>query len=182
MTEPGTPELTALQQRVGRLERLLENAYAAVVTVILMVGLIVPFFTEHDTTGDSFEDTPWSIARMVFAPPSPNDGSAGDAPVVVAIIIGFIGLAIVAIAVIAMAWSLANRDASTWRQLAFGRVLLTLGIIGSLVPVIFSAMAASGESNDSPGWGGVVLLIGMLGAIPLFRQRKPVGPGSSLTG
>jgi len=170
MTDQEAGTARELGQRLARLERILVSVYALVLAALLIAGLSVPFFTSRDTRGDSHVDTPVSVLRVIFkSGTAPSTDSSGDAVLSVLFTIGFIGLLAVVVLLLVLLAVAAAKALTVWGRRA-GWILVMLGIIGALVLLTFTLMAAGNHEPDTPGWGAVVLLLGVLGVIPLLTR------------
>lgn len=155
-------ELIDLRARVAKLERLLVATYGIILTVVMVVGLSLPFLVEHAGRDD---EEPWSVLGYVFQPPDFSD----HVPFAIAMIIGFIGLLVVVLLILLIVVLAAARGTMTDRSYRYGRVLVTLGIIGATVVVLLSLIALR-LGIEATGPGGLILLLGMLGVLPLLSQ------------
>ncbi|MGO4452705.1 hypothetical protein [Arthrobacter sp. RAF14] len=178
-----------LERRIARLERLMVSAYAVILGALLIAGLSLPIFTARDTRGDSRVDTPVSVFSVVFKRGVAPEASSGDDPALSALfMIGFVGLLIVTVLLLVLLVIAACR-ALTIPVRRAGWILVTLGIIGAFVLLTFTMMAASSHESDRPGWGAVVLMLGVLGVLPLLTrsaasmvsrpEATPVSPGGT---
>lgn len=158
-------QLRELEERVHRLERSLLAVYAVAVAVLLIAGVAVPFFTETRTIDGEEETTVGSVVGTVFGLPA-VDAEGSDMVLLVLTVVGFAGLLLVTAALV-LVWlpAIARGRVGPRMQTAL-RVLVTLGVIGSIVPCVVTLMSLSGRGNSAPGWGGVLLLAGMLLLIP----------------
>lgn len=152
-----------LAQRVERLERMFVTAYAVLAGLLLAAGVIVPYGSESPTEG---EERSWSVLTSIFTPYMP-DSESDDTTFAVLTVIGFVGLLIVTVLTVAVVLIPAAARALNNRSRRAGRVVVGLGIAGSLVPCIWATGAIS-EVRAEPGWGGLLLLIGMLAVLPLL--------------
>ncbi len=186
MTDPAPGDLAALtealRERVQRLERIIMTAYCLLVGAVLVVGSFVPMF--NSTTVDSDDEEGWSVARTAFiwmSPRSEGDESTTDTPGVL-FGIGFLGLFLVTVLLLLVALPAAPSGTLTGRKLTVSRVLVGLGIAGSLVPGILTVTAIDGE-NAEPGWGSLILIVGMLATLPVVVPARPFvsRPTSSAT-
>jgi len=184
--EPGTRRAAAdpdLARRVVRLERILIGAYALVTAALLLGGLTVPFFTSRDTRGDSHVDTPVSVAVVLFKPGMAPADSGEDATLSALFMTGFAGLfGVVVLLLILVALAAFRALRTPLRRI--GWALVALGIIGAFVLLSFTLKAASNHVPDTPGWGAVVLLLGLLAIVPLLTRKAaplvaPHSPGST---
>lgn len=149
-----------LRERVGRLERWMIAAYTIVVAAILIAGLCVPWVVQRAGRED---EAPWSVLGYIVQPLETGD----DVPFTIALLIGFLGLLAVILLIFVTVLLPAARGTMTDRGHLFRRTLLILGIVGAAVVVLLSLMALNVESNAfAPG--GLVLLLGMLGVLPLL--------------
>lgn len=184
--EPGTRHAATdpeLARRVARLERILVGAYALVTAALLIAGLTVPFFTSRDTRGDSRVDTPVSVFVVLFKPGMAPADSGEDGTLSALFMTGFIGLFGVVLLLFILVALAAFRALRTPLRRA-GWALVALGIIGAFVLLSFTLKAASNHVPDTPGWGAVVLLLGLLAVVPLLTRRaaplvSPPSPGST---
>ncbi|MFJ3956018.1 hypothetical protein [Arthrobacter sp. NPDC090010] len=153
-----------------RLWRLATGAYALFVAVLVLAGLGTSFFTIRDTRGDSHVDTPVSVLVVIFRRGIAPSAEAGDDPTTSALFMtGFIGLLVVALLVVIVLVFAACRALTTpMRRISW--LLMTLGVIGALVLLGFTLRAAGAHQSDSPGWGGFILLLGMIGISPLLTR------------
>lgn len=141
------------------LRSLLLRIVVGVTVAIIGLGLLLPLWREDDQT-----------ARVLTAGfQALGDDGAGDAAPYFAV--GFIGL-LVTIAVVAWALvaQIANGQAKedSW----YRTTALTLAIIGTLIAMLLSAVAAASDEIDTAGgWGGVVLLGGLCLATWIIRSR-----------
>lgn len=148
------------------------TAYCLLVGAALVVGSFVPMFTS--TTVDSDDEEVWSVARSAFIWMSPRpegDDSTADTPGVL-FGIGFLGLFLVTMLLLLIALPAAPAGTLTGRKLTVSRVLVGLGIAGSLVPGILTLSAIDGE-NAEPGWGSLTLIVGMLATLPVVVPARP---------
>lgn len=163
-------ELAQLGARVGRLEKLLVGGYALIVGMVLLMGLWWPFLTEDSGRSDEKVHT---VMSFVFA--APLDQSTSDMmPLAIATVIGFVGLLLVVSLLLFVILPSAARRSMTDRLRRIARALSILGIVGSAVVIAFSLIALSAD-DSSFGWGGVVLLVGMLLTFPFSsRAARPL--------
>lgn len=154
--------IVRLETRVHRLERLLVGGYAAIVAALLALGLLVPFATDRVGEDDEYALSVISFLGSIGEVREPIDFAG------ILLLTGFIGLLIVALLLIGTVIA-AGRGllSDRWRRIS--RILAALGIIGAVVVVIFSFMAGSNRFGDF-GFGGLVLLAGMLGVLPLLSD------------
>ncbi|MEZ2370293.1 hypothetical protein [Arthrobacter sp. RCC_34] len=176
MTEHITDEarqagtIRELEARIARLERVAVGAYDVILGALLIAGLTVPIFTTRETRGDSRVDTPVSVFTVIFQRGIAPDSSSGDDPALSALfMIGFVGLLVVTVLLIVLLLVAAARALTVPLRRA-GWILVTLGIIGAFVLLTFTMMAASNHESDKPGWGAVLLMLGVLGVIPLLTR------------
>lgn len=155
-------ELIELRARVAQLERLLVATYGIILTTVIVVGLSVPWVVQRAGRDD---ETPWSVLAYVFQPLATDD----DVPIAIAMLIGFIGLLAVVVLIVAVVVVAAARGTLTDRGRRLGRVLVNLGLVGAVVVVLLSLIALRVGSNAF-GPGGLILLLGVLGVLPLLSQ------------
>ncbi|WP_300265344.1 hypothetical protein [Microbacterium sp.] len=153
-----------LKWRIAALERLILSVYCLAVSVLIIVGLLTPFLTEH--VGEDNE-TSWSVLNYLFN--LPTDADEGPGLLAVAFMIGFIGLTLVSILILFAFLLPAARRTLTERWLMIGRVLVALGVIGAAIVLLFS-LSALGTVRTEMGAGSIILLVGMLALVPLLTS------------
>lgn len=158
-------ELADLRARVGRLERVLVGGYALIVGTLLFLGVWWPFLTEDSGGSD---ETRHTVMSFVFT--APLEQATGDALALgIATLIGFIGLLLVILLVILGVLPSAARRSMTDLVRRMAKVLSVLGTIGAGVVIIFGLISLRAD-DSSFGWGGVILLVGMLLTFPFSSQ------------
>lgn len=153
-----------LKRRIAALERLIVSAYCLAVSIVIVVGLLTPFVTEHVGEDD---ETSWSVLNYIFN--LPTDAEEGPGPLAVAFLIGFIGLALVSISILFAFLLPAARGTLTERWILLGRVLVALGAIGAVFVLLFS-VSVSGTARTELGAGSIILPVGMLALLPLLTS------------
>lgn len=163
-------EVAVLHYRVLRLERALISLCCLGAAALLVLRTFLPMFTE---AGIDEPDESVSVATIVdagLANPGAaallgEDSESSDSQaLLIAFLVGFIGLAIlVAILVLFVLPVVAAGQMAGGRR-RFSRIVAVLGVVGSLAPVLLSLMAVGSEDSDA-GWGGAVLLAGMIAAL-----------------
>jgi MFS family permease len=183
MTDQSTPPadsegITALRQRLARaerrvdsLERMLVSGYCVAVGAVLVAGLLLPFL---QADADDEDSVSYSVLTAIVS----IREDSGDAPpgaFGVAFAVGFIGLILVVLALLLLTLPAAARGDLADRRRTLSKVLVTLGAIGSGVVVLLSLAGLQEDVDQSPGPGGWVLLLGVLGAgLLLGRSAEPL--------
>lgn len=167
-----------LRDRIARLERLLVTAYTLVVAALLLVGFFSPFMVNDAGRSDEESISLPSVIGLFFGTDSASNSD--EAPRDALIVTGFIGLAVVVWLILLLALPAAAIGSLRGKLLLSARILVGLGLLGSLVPVCFSIAAISREGSTFGG-GGIILLGGMIAALILtLPAAQPlVGTGRS---
>ncbi len=132
---------------------------------VLVAGAVLPMYTDRD--GDT-ADQAWSVVSIAGSALSILVGAERpdtDSPGVQALFIaGFLGLnlIIVLLLVVVFPWAVIGRVSRN--QVRFARIIVWLGLVGSVVPVLLS-LVASGSTDSEAGWGGAVLFVGMAASL-----------------
>jgi hypothetical protein len=151
-----------IELRIRRVERLLVAAYVIVVAVLLIAGFFTPAFISRPGTD---EESQGSLAAAVggFFSGAPSSGEAG---LVFLLSSGFLGLAAITWLIVLVVLPAALQGALRGRLLTFARIPVGLGLVGSVVPLLFGLMAIGAEDSEF-GWGGPILIVGMLASLLL---------------
>lgn len=167
-----TAEVNRLHYRVLRLERALISLCCLGAAALLVLGTFLPMFTE--TTAED-ADEPFSVATIAGAGLSNSgaevllgeDSGSSDSPaLLIAFLVGFIGLAIIVAMLVLVVLPIVAAGLMTGGRRRFSRIVAVLGLVGSLVPVLLSLIAVGPDESDA-GWGGAVLLAGMIASLVL---------------
>lgn len=162
-----------LKKRVDALETTLHNlairAGCAIVGILLVAGLLIPFGYSTER-GEPFNPSVVSMPWRMIANAGEADTDGEELVFGILVIVGFLGLLAVVISMLCTLLVIVGRDASA-RAVRFARVLRVLAIIGAIVVLIFTVLHMNDKLPDtSPGIGGVVLLIGVLGYALLLTE------------
>lgn len=159
---------------------------------VLVAGAVLPMYTDRD--GDT-ADQAWSVVSIAGSALSILVGAERpdtDSPGVQALFIaGFLGLnlIIVLLLVVVFPWAVIGRVSRN--QVRFARIIVWLGLVGSVVPVLLS-LVASGSTDSEAGWGGAVLFVGMAASLVIVlttvrrglrvtAPRRPMEGGEART-
>ena len=167
-----TAEVYRLHYRVLRLERALVPLCCLGAAALLVLGTFLPMFTE--TTAED-ADEPFSVATIAGAGLSnsgaevllgEDSGSSDSQALLIAFLVGFVGLAIIVAMLVLVVLPIVAAGLMTGGRRRFSRIVAVLGLVGSLVPVLLSLIAVGPDESDA-GWGGAVLLAGMIASLVL---------------
>ncbi|WP_453984332.1 hypothetical protein [Brevibacterium casei] len=178
-------EVADLRRRIHRLERIMVAIFCLITAAVLVAGAVLPMYTDRDVdTGDQA----WSVVSIAGSALSilvgaerPDTDSPG---VQAAFIAGFLGLTliIVLLLLVVFPWAVIGRVGR--KQVRFARIVVWLGLIGSVVPVLLS-LVASGSTDSEAGWGGVVLFAGMAASLVIVLttvRSRTAGDGAEVAG
>ncbi|MEZ2370294.1 hypothetical protein [Arthrobacter sp. RCC_34] len=159
-----------LGQRVDRLERLAVGAYAVFIGAMLFAGLCTPFLTMRDVSGDFHESTSLSVLSSFFATNALHRQGFIDNAVLTALFLGSSLLLLVLAVLLLLVLITATRGRLAGQGRRLGSVVVGLGLLCSLVLAVLVPMAVSYRQPHELGWGGIVLLLGTLGVVPLLTR------------
>ncbi|MFC4138515.1 MULTISPECIES: hypothetical protein [unclassified Microbacterium] len=155
-------EIRELRARVDVLERMLVGTYALIVGVVLVLGLTLPLATTHAGGEDQQY---WSVITTTLAPLNGADSPWGG----IAWLLMTLLILMIIITVLLLALTLipaARRSLSDGLRV-FGIVLTALGTVGAVAIMAIIGASLRTETDDF-GWGGPVLLLGMIAVLPLL--------------
>ncbi|MFE6735972.1 hypothetical protein [Microbacterium sp. NPDC057650] len=161
MTDQST-EIRRLRERVDLLERMLAGTYSFIVAVVLMLGLTLPLFTAH---ADGEDQKYWSIITASLAPFNSTDVPMEAADWMLTTL--FVGLIIITVLILATTLIPAALSSLSDGLRIFGTILTALGTVGAVTVMILIGTSLHTRSYDF-GWGGPVLLLGMIAVLPLL--------------
>ncbi len=144
---------------------MLVAGYALLVGTILFLALWMPFLTEDVGRSDERNN---SVMSFVFAAPL-EQATSDMLPLAIAMVSGFAGLLLVVLLLLFVVLPSAARRSMTDRTRRMAKVLSIVGTVGSAVVIMIGLFALRAD-DSSFGWGGVVLLAGMLLTFPFSSQ------------
>lgn len=158
-------DLRRIDERVRVVETLVLRAWCVLVGAVLALGVLLPF--GHSTVDE--EPVASSVITMPANLLAEYEGEGGDERrLVLLTVAGFVGLAAVVVGMIVtlmLFWGRQGGDG----LLKFSRVLLVLAAIGTAVVLLFTVFFINEDEGGSAGFGGLVLLAGVLGYATLLR-------------
>jgi hypothetical protein len=155
-------EIRDLRERVDLLERMLVGTYAFITGVVLVLGLTLPLVTTHAGGEDQKY---WSVITTSLAPMNGDELPWGGIGWLMMTLI--IGLIIITVLLLATTLVPAARGTLSDGLRVFGIVLTALGTVGTITIMIVIGASLHTETDDF-GWGGPVLLLGMIAVLPLL--------------
>lgn len=132
------------------------RAWCVVIGTVLVAGALIPYAVEDP---DSEHPISWSVlSTLPLASQEQSETEGGGSGEGVLFIIGFLGLALVVVAMLVTLAPVMRRTAGR-ATLVTMRVLITLGAIGAVVVLLLTVMVL-GDSSVQARPGAVVLLLG----------------------
>lgn len=153
------PQPKSLEARLARIERFAVGGYAATVSLGLLIGLVRPFAVANDGQDRA------SVIKLVFLQ-DPLESESISAPVR----LGFAGLLICTLLLIALVLRAAALGTLTQRVCVFGRWLVGLVIVGSLIVLLIAFILTRDPEPEDSRWGILVLLFATCAVLPLLRD------------
>ncbi|WP_144589407.1 hypothetical protein [Brevibacterium casei] len=176
-------EVVDLRRRIHRLERIMVAIFCLVTATVLVAGAVLPMYTDR---GVDTGDQAWSVVSIAGSAFSILVGAERpdtDSPGVQALFIaGFLGLCliIVLLLLVVFPWAVIGRVSR--KQVRFARIVVWLGLLGSIVPLLLS-LVASGSTDSDAGWGGAVLFAGMVASLVIVLttvRPRTAGDGAEV--
>ncbi len=161
--------MRALARRIEVLEQLVMRAVCLAVAGLLIAGCLVPFGYGTEA-GEPVAPSVLTMPVHMLAAAGEPGGDTDELTFVVTATIGFAGLLLVVLAILGTLLVFARRDGGDG-TLKLARILRALALIGTAAVLIFTLMyVGDREAVDGPGWGGVVLLVGVVAYSMLLSE------------
>lgn len=159
-------DLAATRSQIEGLRRGLLRGGAALVAVVLMLGLALPMYN------DVVDDKPVTVRVLTAAFQAFGDPGEGDDKAFSIVVgIGFLGLLIVVVMLIGILLFSVIGGAGRRRTALIRTILGVLACIGTVVALIFSVLGWSSDKSDADGgWGPLVLLLGLVLTLVIIKR------------
>jgi hypothetical protein len=157
-----------LQAQVVELRRTVLGTACGLVLVLMVLGLLLPAWSGTDSDGQHHTYRVLTAGFQVVDDSEFNDQRGLQ----VLLCVGFLGLVLVVVLLGAVLVSSVMGGHGSHRGGWVRRTLVVLAVVGSLVPLLLSAVAAGSDVRDTTGgWGPLVLLAGVVLAAVVLAYR-----------